>query len=301
MNTRIIDSRMVALLVCAACLVSGMSEAKADEPLIMQLDPVAAGTCIAVRVPVGDDRAVSGLTWYNNDESVAFPQVLVAAGYDGLAPDMADALVLVENVQGVELGWSELAFGQAVMSPTGVFYVIFQLPEFVGEQAMGTGPGIGYESTGEKSCVFVSAEGVEWVRMVTDKRLMVEPMYVDGGAKSSGVPTGVLMLPEPGNAPVKEPAELPVKTELLAPYPNPFNPQVTIAYTLKEAAEVTIGVFDLRGRKVREIRPGLHPAGTYRAEWHGEDDAGRRQASGVYFIHLKAGDFEQTHRVMLLK
>ncbi len=109
------------------------------------------------------------------------------------------------------------------------------------------------------------------------------------------------MLPEPGNPPVKETEELPVKTEMLAPYPNPFNPQVTIAYTLKEAAEVTISVFDVRGRRVREIRPGLKPAGRHREVWRGRDNEGRRQASGVYFIRLQAGSIEQTHRVMLLK
>jgi hypothetical protein len=204
-------------------------------------------------------------------------------------------------VQGAEFGWSGLTFDQAVVSPTEVFYVIFGMPEFGDEQGMGRGPGIGYEPSREESCVFVSAEGVEWIRMVTDMRLLVEPVYVDGGAKSRRAAANVLLLPEPGRPPVKEPEELPVKTELLAPYPNPFNPNVTIAYTLKEAAEVAVTVFDLRGRKVRELRPGLQIAGTFSEIWHGKDDAGRKQASGVYFIRLQAGSIEQTHRVMLLK
>ena len=89
--------------------------------------------------------------------------------------------------------------------------------------------------------------------------------------------------------------------ELLAPYPNPFNPQVTIAYALKEAAEVTISVFDVRGRKIREIRPGVQVAGRYEETWFGRDDAGRRQASGVYFVRLKAGAYERTRRVALMK
>jgi hypothetical protein len=109
------------------------------------------------------------------------------------------------------------------------------------------------------------------------------------------------MLPEPGDRPETEPEAIPLKTELLAPYPNPFNPQVTIAYTLKEQAEVRIAVFDIRGRRVREINPGLKQAGVHREIWQGKDDRGRKQASGVYFIRLHAGQYEQTHRVMLLK
>ena len=147
--------------------------------------------------------------------------------------------------------------------------------------------------------------------MVTDKRLLVDPVYADssGGQKNSpGGERRTLMLDRPTARETEEveagldaPEELPVKTEMLAPYPNPFNPQVTIAYALKEPASVTISVFDLRGRRVREIRPGVKPAGRHQEVWRGRDDRGRRQASGVYFIRLNAGAYEQTHRVMLLK
>ena len=143
--------------------------------------------------------------------------------------------------------------------------------------------------------------------MVTDKRLLVEPVLVASGQKSvGGKSRPVLLLDAPtaavGSETEQVPVEeLPVQTEMLAPYPNPFNPQVTVAYTLKESADVTISVFDLRGRLVREIRPGLQPAGRYQEVWQGNDDSGRRQASGVYFIRLSAGSYERTSRVMLLK
>jgi hypothetical protein len=60
-------------------------------------------------------------------------------------------------------------------------------------------------------------------------------------------------------------------------------------------------VFDVRGRKVREIRPGLKQVGHHQEMWYGRDDTSRQQASGVYFIRLRAGTTEQTHRVILLK
>lgn len=191
--------------------------------------------------------------------------------------------------------------------PTGVFYVIFRLPGFSGEQGPGVGPGIGYEAVEEESSVFVKADGEDWVRMVSDKRLLVDPVYAGGaGAKStadSKRPVLVLAAPsrasEEGAAP--EITAVPVSTGLFAPYPNPFNPQVTIAYALREAAEVRIAVYDVRGRRVRYFDVGVKPAGQHAEVWYGRDDGGRKQASGVYFVRLKAGQYEQTKRLLLIK
>ena len=197
------------------------------------------------------------------------------------------------------LAWSELAFDQPVISPTGVFYVIFRMPGFSGEPGRGSGPGLGYGPSGDASSVFVSAEGEEWIRLVTDQRLLVEPIYA-GVEKSAG--RKALVLPEPGSPLDEDSADqLPATTELLAPYPNPFNPEVTISYTLKEQAEVRIAIFDVHGRRVREWTPGVQTAGAHRETWRGNDDHGRKQASGVYFIRLRAGQTEQTQRIVLLK
>ena len=92
---------------------------------IMIINPVMAKTCLAVKVEVDEGQLVEGLMWYNNDSDTVFPYVLAASGYDGNPPNYADTLVLVENVQGTEDGWSELHFGQGVTSETGVFYVVF--------------------------------------------------------------------------------------------------------------------------------------------------------------------------------
>lgn len=301
--------RFVLVTVLAHCGLA-TEVAATGAPVVLQLDPVEAGMCVAIKMPIAAEQAVNGLTWYNNDAATVFPEVLVAAGYHGIAPNLADALVLLENVQGEESGISAVDFGYDVQSPTGVFYVIFRLPGFAGTQGPGQGPGFGCEVTAEESSVFVKAEGEEWVRLVTDTRLLVDPVYEvsDGGSKSaSGRRRPLLMLSPPsaglgveGSGSAEMP-DLPERTEMLAPYPNPFNPQVTIAYALSVPAEVTVGIYDLRGRKIHEILPGAQPAGRYEEIWFGQDATGRRQASGVYFVHLKAGPYEQTRRVVLLK
>jgi hypothetical protein len=83
--------------------------------------------------------------------------------------------------------------------------------------------------------------------------------------------------------------------------PNPFNPTTTIAYDLPAAAEVTLAIFDVSGRRVRVLVRGTQPAGRYKAQWSGTDDGGRRVASGVYFCRLTAGAHRATRKMVLLK
>lgn len=90
-------------------------------------------------------------------------------------------------------------------------------------------------------------------------------------------------------------------TGLHAPSPNPFNPRTTLAFDLASPTEVSLKVYDLRGRLVKTIVAGRRVAGTHEVVWDGADDRGRRVASGVYFAHFEAGAAVQTHRLVLLK
>jgi len=83
---------------------------------------------------------------------------------------------------------------------------------------------------------------------------------------------------------------------LSAAYPNPFNSSTIIEYSLPEAVEVSVEIFDLLGRKVQTLVKGKQDAGIYSITW----DAGD-QASGVYFYRITAGEFVQTRRMVLLK
>ena len=91
---------------------------------------------------------------------------------------------------------------------------------------------------------------------------------------------------------------LPDKTELLANYPNPFNPETWIPYHLAHAADVTLTIYDRKGMVVRQLSLGYQPAGYYTgrvqaAYWEGRNNLGKPVASGVYFYQLEAGDFPQ--------
>ena len=69
-------------------------------------------------------------------------------------------------------------------------------------------------------------------------------------------------------------------------WPNPFHPSTTIPFRLDEAADVSIVVWDVRGRQVRQLVRDRRPAGSHQAVWDGRDDSGRALAPGTYFYRL---------------
>ncbi len=93
----------------------------------------------------------------------------------------------------------------------------------------------------------------------------------------------------------------PEKFTLYQNYPNPFNPSTTIEYTLNARADVTITVFDILGRKVRNILDQAVPVGTHTAHWNGTDANNNPVAGGVYFYQIKTGDFVKSKKMLLLK
>ena len=99
---------------------------------------------------------------------------------------------------------------------------------------------------------------------------------------------------------------LPGKTQLLANYPNPFNPETWIPYQLSEPAEVTLTIYTVNGNVVRKLILGHQLAGIYHSKslaayWDGRNEQGERVASGVYLYTLSAGDFTSTRKMLIRK
>ena len=100
--------------------------------------------------------------------------------------------------------------------------------------------------------------------------------------------------------------EIPTETELLANYPNPFNPETWIPYRLAADAFVTLTIYDQSGQVVRTIDVGHQIAAVYESRskaihWDGRNASGEPVSSGVYFYHLSAGDYAATRRMLILK
>ncbi len=84
-------------------------------------------------------------------------------------------------------------------------------------------------------------------------------------------------------------------------YPNPFNPTTTISYQLPTAEKVRITIYDLSGRKVRELLNENRAAGAYSAEWDGKNQVGQQVSSGVYVYQINAGQFSQSRKMVFVK
>lgn len=84
-------------------------------------------------------------------------------------------------------------------------------------------------------------------------------------------------------------------------HPNPFNPATEISYYLPSAGRVVIEIFDVAGRRIRTLVNGPQPAGRYSVEWTGQDNSGRRVASGIYFCRLSAGKETLTRKMVLMR
>ena len=83
-------------------------------------------------------------------------------------------------------------------------------------------------------------------------------------------------------------AARPVQYRLGDSYPNPFNPAVVIPLDLaKDAAGVSLTVYDVLGRRVRQVWDGSLGAGRHRFTWDGRDEAGKAVAAGVYIYKVE--------------
>jgi len=96
------------------------------------------------------------------------------------------------------------------------------------------------------------------------------------------------------------------RTMLLQNFPNPFNPETWVPYHLTEDASVAIQIYDAQGNLVRSLNLGHNSAGAYltkdtAAYWDGRNSGGDAVASGVYFYRLRAGGFEATRRMLMVK
>ena len=85
------------------------------------------------------------------------------------------------------------------------------------------------------------------------------------------------------------------------PFPNPFNPAVSVAYSLPAASRVRAEVFNILGQKIRTLVDARKESGFHRLVWQGTDRRGNAVSSGVYFIYFESGDFRAVRKIALLR
>ena len=89
---------------------------------------------------------------------------------------------------------------------------------------------------------------------------------------------------------------IPTDFNLAQNYPNPFNPTTKISYSIPQSGNVSLVIYDVLGNKIEELVQKEQTAGNYTAEWNAA-----KVASGVYFYTLKAGNYVQSKKMLLVK
>lgn len=84
-------------------------------------------------------------------------------------------------------------------------------------------------------------------------------------------------------------------------YPNPFNPSTTIRFQLRERIFVSLIVYDVNGRQVKELLHRVCDAGENTAPWDGTDDRGKPVHSGTYVYTLEAGELLEARKMVLVR
>ncbi len=91
---------------------------------------------------------------------------------------------------------------------------------------------------------------------------------------------------------------MPSTFKLAQNYPNPFNPSTVINYQLPVSGHVSLKVYDMLGREVATLVDEFQNAGTYNSQF---SILNSQLSSGIYFYTIRAGNFVQTKKMMLLK
>jgi hypothetical protein len=94
---------------------------------------------------------------------------------------------------------------------------------------------------------------------------------------------------------------LPNVTKLENNYPNPFNPETALHFSLHQEQHVTLMIYNIKGARVRKLVDETLPASYHHIIWDGTDDRGRRVASGVYLYRLQTETYQATKKMLLIK
>jgi len=91
----------------------------------------------------------------------------------------------------------------------------------------------------------------------------------------------------------------PTPINLLLNYPNPFNQTTTINYSVTNAGNIKLIIYDLLGREIRTLVDEYQTVGPQSTEWNGTDKKGTKVPSGTYFYQIRRGDGEASSKKMI--
>lgn len=164
--------------------------------------------------------------------------------------------------------------------------------------------GITYTEAGPADISFVLANGPISIPAKSHHRLAFALVAADDSASLTVHADSVIAMSERLIITdlEREETQPAIKSYALFPnYPNPFNPQTRIGFQLKKAGDVSIMIYDIRGRRIRTLMNRQMNTGIFEVVWDGKNSDGKEVASGTYFYRIKSGEFTRTRKMQLLR
>ncbi len=93
----------------------------------------------------------------------------------------------------------------------------------------------------------------------------------------------------------------PASLKLLQNYPNPFNASTTIPFYAARNQYLKISIYDLGGRRVKELAAKTFVSGSHSIVWNGKDDTGKDVSTGLYYCRVDGDGQSQAIKLLLLK
>lgn len=95
--------------------------------------------------------------------------------------------------------------------------------------------------------------------------------------------------------------QMPKDFSLSNNYPNPFNPVTNIKYSIPKQSKVSVVIYNILGKRIKELVNEYKTPGHYSVKWNGTNKIGSKVSSGIYFYRIKAKDYHNVKKMLLLK
>jgi hypothetical protein len=114
----------------------------------------------------------------------------------------------------------------------------------------------------------------------------------------SAIDIGAYQCPSPNN--IDDKLILPTVFSVES-FPNPFNPSITIKFTMNNADDCLLTVYNIKGEKIKTLANRYFKEGIHEVIWNGKDNDDKEVSSGIYFYFLKVGEYSSVKKITLLK
>ena len=116
---------------------------------------------------------------------------------------------------------------------------------------------------------------------------------------TSGIPANIIDIIS-GFLNVQE-ENFPERFLLKQNFPNPFNGQTTIEYSIPSASNISFKIFDMNGKEIRTLHNGYHKVGNAAIIWDGKDKNSQLVASGIYYYSIVYDQYSKVKNLTLIK